>query len=68
MTSMEDDNVLELFSAGYHAALALVEAEIHRPSFQRLTYKELAVMLRMQHPHQFRSWQHVYSAFQAANG
>lgn len=46
----------DLFHAGYHAALALVEAEIERPHRQRLTYRELAVMLRMQFTHQYQGW------------
>ena len=49
----------DLFTAGYQAALALVEAEIDRPLNQRLTYRELTVMLRMQLAHQYQGWREL---------
>ncbi|MEB3234351.1 MAG: hypothetical protein VKM98_02890 [Cyanobacteriota bacterium] len=46
----------EAFLAGYHCALGLVQEETTRPPEQKLTIKELEIMLRRQCERQLGLW------------
>ena len=49
----------EAFLAGYHAALALVQAEQTLPREQTLNARELEIMLRRQCSHQLALWKQL---------